>query len=322
MFYTETICPDTGRKSTLLLLCCVKLGETQHANLHGHLVTLTKRKRGEHFGGVEFTLLNSFHNAKSHPWENLPERMAQIYPAQRMGSFSCQGTGSRNSHLLVHLALPCSFPGFQSRSCLVRSISALPSPGRPGMGHREGTRSCHLHGILWATLWGKQPTSVKLKWSLCRRTRNWFQLPFQLCIDRLTSVLPSNTLFPQLPHLSTAHMHWAITGTSSPLPLPKIFPSKPNHWVLMFRTAGPWLLPHWAKSASSTAPSKQMTAAVNPLASLSTWILFIVVGNVVDNCLFGRGIICVCPSDTPKGCRTQVSTSIPFFLPGQNSCIK
>lgn len=54
---------------------------------------------------------------------------AQIYPAQRMGSFSCQGAGSRNSHLLLHLALTCSAPSFQSRSCLVGSISALPSPG-------------------------------------------------------------------------------------------------------------------------------------------------------------------------------------------------
>lgn len=56
MFYTETICPDTGGKSNLLLLYGGKFRETQHSNFYGPLVIMTKRKRGEHFGGVEASL--------------------------------------------------------------------------------------------------------------------------------------------------------------------------------------------------------------------------------------------------------------------------
>lgn len=179
-------------------------------------------------------------------------------------SVSCQGTGSRNSHLLVHLALTCSFPGFSVQILPGEEYFCPPFPWKAGHGaQRRSTQQCtqllsawHFMGHTFGQTAWRQSTSVKLKWSLCRRTRNWFQLPFQLRIDRLTSVLPSNTPFPQLPHLSTAHMHRARTGTSSPLPLPKIFLSKPNQWGLMYRTAGPWLLSHWAKSAFSIAPSK------------------------------------------------------------------
>lgn len=172
------------------------------------------------------------------------------------------------------------------------------------------------------TAW-RQFTSVKLKWSLCRRTRNPLQLPFQSCIDRLTSVLPSNTPFPPLPHLYTACMHSTITGTSPPLSLPKIFPSKPNQWVPMYRTAGPRLLPHWAKSAFSTAPSKQTNESSSKSTGIAIRLDTVCCGGKgTMHCPVAKDIICACASDTSKGCRTKGSTRIPFLLPGQNCCIK
>lgn len=119
-------------------------------------------------------------------------------------------------------------------------------------------------------------------------------------------------------------MYSAITGTSSPLSLPKIFLSKPNQWVLMYRTAGPHVCCHTEPKLPFPRifPSKQMRATVNPLALLFTGIPLNYGGK--DTVLFpnSRDVILTCASDTSMGCSTQYSTRIPFLLPGENSCIK
>ena len=137
-------------------------------------------------------------------------------------------------------------------------------------------------------------------------------------------MLPSNTSFPQLSYLSTTCMHCAITGTSSPLSLPKIFLSKPNQWVLMYRTAGPHVCCHTDPKLPfpQIFPSKQLRATVNPLALLSTWIQLNYGEKDTMRFPNTRDIILTCAPDTFMGCSTQHITRNPFLLPGENSCIK
>lgn len=169
------------------------------------------------------------------------------------------------------------------------SVQVLPGeeyfcPPFPWHGaQRRNTQRCtqllsawHFMGHTFGQTAWRQSTSIKLKWSLCKRARNSFQLPFQSCIDRLTSVLPSNTPSLHLPHLSYAQNHrWhfltSLFAQDFPFKARSVGPYAQDSWSMAAATLSQICLFH------SSFQAVEMTAALNPLALLPTWIQFVVV---------------------------------------------
>lgn len=324
MLHTEIIRPDTGRKASLLLLCCVKLRELKLARPPCYL-DWEKEERtlwGSEIHSAEFlpecqepslrepARACSTDLYRSQDWElQLPGNRLQEQPS----------VGAFGPHLF--------FSWFSVQVLPSEEYSCPPFPWKCWHGaQRRNTQRCtqllsawHFMGHTCGQTAWRQPTSVKLKWSLCKRTRNSFQLPVQVRIDRLTSVLPSNTPFPHLPHLSFPQSHHWHFLTSL---FAQDFPFKA-------RSVGSYVTGQLARGCCDTEPNlpfpQLLPSCGNDSSSKSTGIAAHLDtipcgGKGTMHSPVARGIIC--PSDTPKGCRTQGSTSIPFCPPGQNSCIK